>query len=499
MVFLAIDVGTTAIKAQALDEEAHVLASASCEYETIRNETVQEIDVQGLKKALFAVLEKVTHLAHRKIRAICVSSLGEAFVPVDSEGRPLGNARLNSDRRGIEECQELTLKISPHRIAEITGAYPNSMYSLPKMMYYHRHEAELFAKTEKFLCIGDYVGFLLTGMMVCNDSLAARTMALDIHTTSWSKILLDAADIPNDKFPRIVRTGEIIGPISEIVKEKYRLSSDCQLVAGGHDQVCAALGAGVVKVGQCNDGTGTVECLTLLFSDIPTDDAFYQNGYCVVPYVIPGTYVTYAFNLTAGALLKWFRDRIDAKTKVSLEALGIDYYEYLGGESVKRPTGLWVLPYFAGAATPYMDSEIPGAIVGLGLNTSSIEIFFALMEGATYDMRLNLEKLASSGLQIEELTATGGGAKSQAWIQIKADILHKPIFPLKAQEGGIMGCFLLMMKATGAVSSLTEAVAQFVHRDAPVFLHDELVGKAYDSAYQRYRKLYPAIKEVMKS
>ncbi len=500
MVFLAIDVGTTAIKAQALDDKACVLASCSGEYPTMRTQEVQKIDIRGLKKALFEVIENVSRqVRHHLIHAICVSSLGEAFVPIDEKGNALGDALLNSDSRGNQACLELVSKLGAKKITEITGVYPNSMYSLPKMMYYKTYEPEIFLQTNKFLCIGDYVGFLLTGLCVSDDSLSARTMAFDIHQKTWSSTLLEAAGIPLEILPSVVRTGTIIGPISEDIKERFHWAHDCVLVAGGHDQVCAALGAGVVEVGQCNDGTGTVECLTLLFSKIPEEESFFRQGYCVVPYVLPNTYVTYAFNLTAGALLKWYRDRIDSKTKATLSALGIDYYDYLSGQVVKRPTGLWVLPYFAGAATPFMDSDIPGAIIGLNLNTTSTDLFFALMEGATYEMRLNLERLATNGLYVSELTATGGGAKSPAWMQIKADILRRPIYPLRIQEGGILGCCFLMMKALGVVASLPEAVARFVHRDEPLNAKDDTVIHAYDRAFEKYRKLYPSIKEVMKS
>lgn len=498
MLILGIDVGTTAIKARIYDEKATLFASAENEYGTLRNRDFQEIDIAQLTDALFLTISEATSKVPGLVQGICVSSLGESFVPVGHDGRILENSMLNCDHRGEEQCEELTHSISQSEIIRICGTAPHSMYSLPKMMYIKKHQPEIYEKTYKFLCIGDYVYFLLSGRFVTDYSLASRTMAFDIRELTWSKPILKAAEIEIGKLPEPLPTGSIIGDATVAMKEMLHLAPNCQIITGGHDQVCAALGAGVCHVGQCNDGTGTVECMTILFDKIPTNESFYENGYCAVPYAIPGTYVTYAFNLTSGAMLKWFRDKIAADKNSALKANNIDFYDYACSQDVKLPTHLLVLPYFAGSATPYMDSDATGAIIGLNLETTSFDLFHALMEGTTYEMRLNIEKLHDCGVEIKELTATGGGAKSQKWMQIKAGIINKPIFPLRAKEGGIIGCIILALKAMGMVSDIPEAISRFVTRDEKVPSPSPAIIEAYTHEFARYRNFYPSIKLIEK-
>ena len=196
------------------------------------------------------------------------------------------------------------------------------------------------------------------------------------------------------------------------------------------------------------DGAGTVECITPIYDGLPELEVMYQGNYAVVPYVIPGKYVCYAFSYTGGALIQWCVDTLAKKEKELAQEQGISVNEMLEG-TVKEPTGLLVLPHFAGAATPYMDTGSKGVIVGLTTDTSVSEIYRACMEGVVYEMLLNMEYLKDSGVHFQMLHATGGGAKSEVWMQMKADILKLPITALNTVDAGTVGSAMLTGIAAG--------------------------------------------------
>lgn len=501
MSILGIDVGTTCIKAQAFDEKNNPLVKYSLEYDVIRNNNISEINIKKMTENIFIVIENVSkQLAEKKekkICGICVSSLGESFIPIAKNGEVLANSMLYTDKRGENECEELIDRLGRKKISSICGCSPHPMYGLPKMMWIKNNKPLIYEKTWKFLSIGDYVYYLLTGLAVTDYSLATRTMAFNIRKLTWSETMLNAAGINESRLPKPQKSGSIIGKVLPKVMEDLNLDKDCVVITGGHDQLCAAVGAGVVKVGQCNDGTGTVECMTIMFDKAPMSYNYYKSGYAVIPYAIDGTYITYAFNFTGGALLKWFRDKVVDVEYKNLKKKNINIYQQYENNDINLPTNLLILPHFAGSATPYMDRESTGMMVGVNIATTKIDIFHALMEGATFEMRTNLDVLKRSGVQISECTATGGGAKSQKWLQIKANILNKPIYPLKSAEGGISGCIIMAMVALGIENSIEEAINKYVVRGKSIDANQDM-AKCYTKQYEKYRKLYKSMKEIIK-
>ena len=228
----------------------------------------------------------------------------------------------------------------------------------------------------------------------------------------------------------------------------------------------------------------------------------YEGSYSVVPYVVPDTYVCYAFSYTGGALIQWCVDTLAKKEKEEAKEKGIAVYDLLeqackGPDGViDAPTGLLVLPHFAGAATPYMDTGAKGAVLGLTAGTTLSDIYLACMEGVGYEMMLNMEYLAGSGLQAEMLHATGGGAKSEVWMQMKADMLNIPITALKTVDAGTAGSAMLTGIAIGCYKNLEEAAACMVEKTGVYYPRAEMHEKYLD-VYKRYRKVYEAVRPLV--
>jgi xylulokinase len=222
----------------------------------------------------------------------------------------------------------------------------------------------------------------------------------------------------------------------------------------------------------------------------------YEGGYAVIPYVLPGHYVTYAFSFTGGALTNWFITTLAGDARQQAQAEGSSVFEVLEAGMKNGPTGILVLPHFAGAATPYMDPGAMGAIVGLDVSTSASDIYKAVMEGVAYESRVNIERMEAGGIRIDTLRAAGGGAASDVWLQIKADILGKRIVSLGDAEAGVIAGIMLTGVAIGAYSSLQRA-ADVLVKEKKAFEPRPDSQKAYDELYEKYKRLYPAVRPLV--
>ena len=217
----------------------------------------------------------------------------------------------------------------------------------------------------------------------------------------------------------------------------------------------------------------------------------------MVPYVLPGMYVAYAFSYTGGALIQWCIDTIAKEEKVVAQKAAVSVNQYLEEQYTRDdPTGLLILPHFAGAATPYMDTGAKGAILGLTMTTTVADIYRACMEGVTYEMRINYEALQDSGIHFERLNATGGGAKSKLWMQMKADVLNLPITALKTADAGTVGSAMLTGIAVGLFQDLKDAAAHMV-QETDTYYPRTAMHEKYMNIYKRYKSLYQSVRQLM--
>lgn len=494
MKIAGLDIGTTGCKLTIFDEKGKYLDKAYQDYPVSRGSSEHEADAEKIMDGVYDVIREMS-CKYDDIAGIGVTSFGESFVMTDEKGRPLHKAMLYTDPRGAKECRELEEKLGGKIIASITGLKPHEMYSIPKMMWMKRNRPEIYEKARHIFLMEDYVIFALTHIAKIDYSLATRTMAFDITFLKWSKEVFEAAEIDMGLMSQAVPTGTVVGHITEQAAEKTGLPVSTKIVAVSHDQVAAAVGAGVFSSDKAVDGAGTVECITPVFDGLPDLNVMYQGNYSVVPYVIPGKYVCYAFSYTGGALIQWFVDTLAKKEKETAAQKGMTVNELLENES-ESPTGLLVLPHFAGAATPYMDTGSKGAILGLTAGTTVSEMYRACMEGVVYEMMLNMEYLKASGVRFEMLHATGGGAHSKVWMQMKADMLNVPITALATVDAGTVGSAMLTGIAVGCFQDLTEAAAHMVEKRVEYIPRPQMHEK-YQRVYERYKNLYQAVRPLV--
>lgn len=485
-----LDVGTTGCKLSVYNDKGEFLSSSYCEYDISRHSGEHEIDAAVIFAAVCGLIK--SEAVKNKIAAIGVTTFGEAFTVLDENDNVLMPSMLYTDPRGSEECKTLIDRLGNERIISIAGVKAHTMYSIPKIMWIKNHKPEVYEKTRRILLMEDYIVYMLTGNAQIDYSLAARTMAFDIRNKCWSGEIFEAAEIDISLMSEPVPTGTKAGKIKSSIAKELGINEDTIIVNGAHDQVASAVGAGVFEVGQAIDGTGTVECITPMFNTIPDDKRLYDNGYCVVPYVFDNTYVCYAFSFTGGAALKWYRDNF---ARYEQEKNNGNIFAYLDGKIPKNPTEILIMPHFAGAATPYMNNASKAVIVGLTLEHTNNDIYKALMEGVTYEIMVNVEQLVNYGITPKSLYATGGGASSSAWLQIKADILNMPITALQSKEVGACGTSMLTAVAMGLFDNLRAAGERFI-KSGKTFMPNSKKHQKYAVLYEAYKRIYPSTKHI---
>jgi xylulokinase len=490
-----LDIGTTGCKLTVFNEKGSYLDKAYCDYPVQRGKSEHEVDASAIREGVFEVI-RVMAAKYSDIAGIGVTSFGETFVLTDQEGIPLLPSMLYTDPRGAEECAELVEKLGQEVIADITGLKPHEMFSIAKLMWVKKHRPDIYRDARHVFLMEDYIVYLLSGITQIDYSLASRTMAFDIRGLKWSDEIFEAAGIAKNLFSSPVPTGTAAGKVTSETTKQTGLSEDTIIVSISHDQVAAAIGSGVFDCDKAVDGAGTVECITPVFDKIPENKVMFDGNYSIVPYIIPGKYVCYAFSYTGGSLISWCINTLAKQEAADAKISGGSVFELLEKKEKEEPTGILVLPHFAGAATPYMDTGSKGAIVGLTLAHTVNDIYQACMEGVVYEMMLNAERISQAGINYEMLHATGGGAHSKVWMQMKADALGIPVATLESDEAGTVGSAMLTGIVVGCFQDLEDAKEHMVKIKSYYYPREEQ-HQMYQELYKKYRGLYEAVRPLV--
>lgn len=496
MSYLGLDIGTTGCKAGIFDEAGRLLALAYREYPLLDPQAGwAELDSQRVcSDCRDAIREASSQCPRDPVRALGISCQGEAFTPIGTQGEMLGNGMVSSDARAIALVRSFSESFGRQRLYEITGHTPHPMFSLFKMLWLRDAQPDVWRRMSRLLCFEDLFQQQLGLEPAISWPLAGRTMLFDVRRHAWSEEILQAMDLDPSRLARPVPSGTIVGRLSQAAAASIGLQEGVAIVAGGHDQPCGALGAGVVQPGVAMYASGTVECICPAFDRPQFDPQLMESNLCTYDYTLPGMYTTVLFSLTGGNLLRWFRDQWAASEVAEAQRRGVDPYTLILEAMAGEPSDLLVLPYFTPSGTPHFDAELPGAILGLRLQTTRGQVLRALIEGVALEMRLNLDILDRAGLRTEQLRAIGGGAKNRALVQLKADVLGRPITTLAVSEASCLGAAMLACAADRAASP-QDLVATWV---APQGTVDPDAGRArrYNDLFARYRRLYPAMKHL---
>lgn len=494
--YLGIDIGTGSCKAVVFNRKGEQLVSAKREYNIVFSDSGgAELDSEKVIQLCFDLIKECTSSVEPgSVVALSISSQGEAMTAIDEEGKFLCNAMVSSDNRPAHISGTWSDTFGTERLYEITGHTAHPLFSVFKLLWIKNNRKDIWDKASKFFCFEDLLQYRLGIKPSMSWSLAGRTMMFDVLKHNWSDEILKAVGISSDMLATPIQSGEIAGKIPSNITREIGLANNAVVVSGGHDQTCAALGAGITSEGIALYATGSVECITPAFKKPVFSSNLFNNNFCMYDHAAPGMYVTLAYSLTGGNILQWYRNEFGACEIEQAKKMKIDPYRVILSETDSEPSGLLVLPYFTSSGTPYFDTTTKGAILGLRLSTTKGELIRGLLEGVALEMRLNLEILSQSGLNIKELRVVGGGSNSELWTQLKADVIGKEVYTVSTAEAGCQGAAMLACAAhTGIpIENLSEGWVRKIKSYKP----KEMYRKIYNDKFNKYKDIYPLIKNA---
>ena len=268
MYVMGIDVGTSGTKSTVFDQNAQIVSTAYIEYDIISDQPGHyELDPNVLRETVYQAIGHSGTFKKEEIKAVCVTSIGESFVCLDKDDNVLCNSMIYMDVRGTEEAGEFKDMVDEQEIFNTSGQYIDSMFAVYKLRWLQKHNPEILKKTVKISFIADYITYSLGAEHICDYSLAARSAMFDIRKKCWWKKATDFVKITTKVLPKPKPTGSIVGKVSKKASEKTGLNEDTLLIIGGHDQILAAVGAGIHEIGDVVNGLGSVDCMTFIMNE----------------------------------------------------------------------------------------------------------------------------------------------------------------------------------------------------------------------------------------
>jgi xylulokinase len=487
-VLVGLDVGTGSARAVAVDASGGVVAEASSEYplHSPRPGWTEQDPAdwwEGAKEVLGRVAAEAGK-AGGEVAGIGLTGQMHGSVFLDASDKVIRPALLWNDQRTGAQCEEITRAVGGERLISLAGNPALTGFQAPKIIWLRDQEPDNFGKVAHVLLPKDYVRLGLTGEYATDASDAAGTLLLDVRVRDWSGEILGALEIPGEWMPKVHEGPENTGVLREDVAGELGLPPGIPVAAGGGDNAAAAVGTGIVCPGLVNSSVGTSGVLFAHAREFNPDPSGRLHAFC---HAVPGAYHLMGVTLSAGGSLSWWR-----------ETVGSDYDELVEAASGVPPgsEGLIFLPYLSGERTPHLDPDARGAFFGLTARHSVAHMTRAVMEGVVFSLRDALEIMRGLGVPVEDVRATGGGARSALWRGLQADVYDTPIRRTVADEGPAYGAALLAGVASGTYADVEEASFVVELREEVTEPNPERV-KIYGEHYEVYRSLYPATRSAM--
>ena len=491
--FLGIDVGTGGTRAVLVDERGAVIASHAVAHDAIVSEQIGWAEQspenwwQAAQGAVRGVLAQ-SGMDSAAIHAVGLTGQMHGCVMLDKAGVVLRPALIWCDQRTQPQCDWLHKTIGYERVIELTcnPALPN--FTLTKLLWVKEHQPEIFAKIAHVLCPKDYVRFRMTGVYAMDMQEASGTLLLDVTHRRWSEEMADASGIPMEWLPALFEGPEICAAIDAPGAAATGLMQGAPVVAGAGDQGAGAVGMGIVAPGSVSATIGT-SGVVFAATDSPIKDARGRlHTFC---HAVPGRWHVMGVTNGAGLSLQYFRKTFEIDADVNGRS-----YEELSELAATAPPGcagmLWA-PYLFGERTPYLDPNARAAFVGITASHTRADFVRVVMEGVAFSLQDSFTLFAELKIPVKQIRLGGGGARSELWRSIQADVYGQPVELLEAEEGGAFGAALLAGTGVGAWASVDQACAATIRVAETVLPRNAGIMAGQ---YERYRRLYPALRTI---
>ncbi|MGB3483493.1 MAG: FGGY family carbohydrate kinase [Mycobacterium sp.] len=451
---LGIDVGTTGTKTMLLRSDGSVVAEAYSGYGVARpRPLIVEQDAEAWWQSVVQTVRScLSAVDSGRVRAMSVSAQGGTLVAVDDRGAPLAPARSWLDRRAGDQVDRLADRFGHTPFFERTGWRLFGAYNCVQLLDLRQHDHDLFTSAAAFLGTADFLNLRLTGHRVSDLNSAGITQLTNAAAGDWDGDILDFIGVPESKLPELRSPGSLLGTLTPDAAAPLGLDTDVAVIAGGHDQYCAALGAGMTEPGDVLVSTGTAwVVLGITASPIPDPNQNFGFG----PHVVDGVWGEFGSLRNGGVCLDW------ARALMSTDTATDDYatVQRLASTVAPGAEGLRFFPHFDGTNTPTWDDRAKGTAVGLELRHGKAEFYRAVMEGVCFELRRVLDGYQAFGPEISRLTVLGGAANSPLWTGIIADVLGRPVEVSQVPHSACVGAVILAGVGAGVWPDIASACA----------------------------------------
>lgn len=492
MYIIGLDVGTTHIKAVLLDETFNV-GSVHIEDSPRMHGKDKKcyFDPEELWiKSLDCIKGVMKDIDPGEVAAIGVTSMAEAGVPLDEMGQALYPIIPWNDMRGQENLNRLQSMLGTFPIYKKTGLICHPKYSISKIMWLKENHSDIYKKMKIWLSVADYIIYRISGELVTDESLAARTMLYNIVEREWDRDLTKFID-NRSILPKVIPLGGEAGVIKERLARELCMNINVKIVAAGHDHLCAAVAVGIDGENEVLDSIGTSEVFVGVEEGPKLSYESFQLGFnhgCF----IDGKYYWMTSLPASGGSIEWIKNLLSANGDISYDVFTDD-------EKYKEATAIYYFPYLNGSGTPHVDSSKRGMFFGLSSEDDIYELIKAVYEGISYESRWIIESIEKlNKLKIRRIKVVGGASKNHPWIATKCNIMGKNIICSSLSEAAAVGAAMLAGRSAGLIASVDELSCREYAGNVE-FTVDSEMNRLYNKKFMQYKHIYRVMEKIYES
>ena len=484
MLYIGIDLWTSAVKLLLMDETGDIKKVVSREYPLFFPQPgwSEQHPEDWFTQAMDGLKELTAECDRSQVAGISFGGQMHGLVVLDADDAVIRPAILWNDGRTGEETDYLNTVIGKDKLSAYTANIAFAGFTAPKILWMRKNEPENFAKIVKIMLPKDYLAYRLSGIFCTDVSDASGMLLMDVKHRCWSKEMLDICGITGEMLPKLYESYEVVGTLKKEIAEELGLSENVKIIAGAGDNAAAAVGTGTVGDGRCNISLGTSGTIFISSANFGVDknNALHSFAHS------DGHYHLMGCMLSAASCNKWWNEEILKTKDFAAEQAGITN---LGENRV------FYLPYLMGERSPHNDPYARATFTGMTMDTTRADMMQAVLEGVVFALRDSLEVAKSLGIKIERTKICGGGAKSPLWRKMIANIMNLKVDIIESEEGPALGGAILAAVGCGEYESVEAAADKLVKIVDTVEPEAELVEK-YEKRYQEFRQIYPALKPV---
>ncbi|MBQ8782294.1 MAG: xylulokinase [Clostridia bacterium] len=487
MLYIGIDLGTSAVKLLLVDEKGEIKNVVSKEYPISfpKSNWSEQNPADWWNATVEGINELVEGFDKSQVCGIGAGGQMHGLVALDENDEVIRPAILWNDGRTEKEVEYLNSVIGKDKLSKYTANIAFAGFTAPKILWMKNNEPENFEKISKIMLPKDYINYKLTGVHCCDYSDASGMLLLDVKNKCYSKEMLEICEITEDKLPTLYESYEVVGNVKKEVADMFGFG-EVKVVAGAGDNAAAAIGTGTVGDGKCNISLGTSGTIFISSNSFGVDKFNALHSFAHAD----GNYHLMGCMLSAASCNKWFMDDVlQDKDYSSIQAKITD--DKLGNNEV------YFLPYLMGERSPINDTNARGTFIGMSMDTKRESMLQAVLEGVAFAIRDCFEIAKDLGINISQSNICGGGAKSNLWKKIIANVLGIRLDIVKTEQGPGYGGAMLAMVGCGVYNDVNEACNKLVEVVESVYPDEELAAR-YDKKYQSFKKIYPALKETFR-